>query len=166
MRASASFGPETCTIVGAVLQNSSRMLLLLSISLVVAACATSSDAILPPASASEPLTGGRRELPPAADFPSAYRKAHRGATRVAIPEVYELVNVAIALTATAEADSGLVHKESAYYQDVLRHFATMRNHPFVLALDREMKAESVRYFSLKMNAYAFEYDHRGRVTPS
>ena len=41
---------------------------------------------------------------PAAVFDAAYRAAHQGRIEVAVPEVYELVNVAIAMTPTGLAD--------------------------------------------------------------
>src|SRR5512143_952828 len=43
-------------------------------------------------------------VPPAAEFDAAYQAAHRGGIEVTIPEVYELVNIAIALTPTGRAD--------------------------------------------------------------
>lgn len=43
-------------------------------------------------------------VPPMAKFDEAYQAAHRGRIEVSVPEVYELVNIAIALTPTARAN--------------------------------------------------------------
>lgn len=103
---------------------------------------------------------------PAAVFDSAYRARHRGRTRIEIPEVYELVNVAIALTPTAIADRGLVAKDSRYHADMRQWFDAHGGHPVVAMLDSAMKQNSSMYFNLKMNGYAFEFDSKGRIVKS
>ena len=45
---------------------------------------------------------------PAADFDEKYRAARKGKTFIEIPEVYELVNVALAMTPTGITDKNLV----------------------------------------------------------
>lgn len=110
------------------------------------------------------ITGTKRV--PMAVFDEAYQKAHRGEFRVSVPEVYELVNVAIALTPTAQQDNGLVYKSSPYYQAVRSSFDAYRTHPFVLALDSAMKEFLWSYLTLKMNGYAFEFDDKGTIVRS
>ncbi len=105
-------------------------------------------------------------VPPMAVFDEAYQATHRGKVRLAIPEVYELVNIAIALTATAQQDLYLVVKDTPYYQEAMRHFAGVKDHPFVLALDQELRQNRSRYFPLKMNAYAFEFGDGDRIVRS
>lgn len=108
---------------------------------------------------------GKRFIP-AAVFDEKYREMHRGRTFVEIPEVYELVNIAIALTPTAIEDAGLIYKNSQYYSDVRASFDKHSGHPFVAALEKELKENRDRYFSLKMNGYAFEFDENGRIQRS
>ncbi len=103
-------------------------------------------------------------VPPMAVFDEAYQAAHRGKVRVEVPEVYELVNVAIALTPTAREQTWLVARGTPYEQDVLERFAGVSEHPFVLALDRELRRG--RYAPVKMNAYAFEFGEHDRVVRS
>lgn len=103
---------------------------------------------------------------PAAIFDKKYQQTFRGKTTIEIPEVYELVNVAIALTPTALADNGLVYKRSDYYKRMLAHFENFKGHEFVLALDNVLKQNQNRYFSLKMNGYSFEFDKSGRIVKS
>jgi hypothetical protein len=103
---------------------------------------------------------------PMAVFDAAYRKAHRDRITVEVPEVYELVNVAIAMTSTGLADSGLVYHDSDYYRAMRKWFDPFRSHPAIAALDSVLSRSSFRYFSLKMNGYAFEFDRDGRIVPS
>jgi hypothetical protein len=97
--------------------------------------------------------------PPAARFDEAYRRAYRGKTRVSIPEVYELVNIAIALSATAEKTPNLVFVDTPYHAEVQAHFAAFKQHPFVLAIDAALvKTPIWGYYAVKMNAHAFEME--------
>jgi hypothetical protein len=54
-----------------------------------------------------------------------------------VPEAYELVNSAIALTPTGISSSGLVYQRSGYYLLVRRLFDRHRGHPVIAALERE-----------------------------
>ena len=98
-------------------------------------------------------------LVPAAVFDAAYRAAHAGKISVEVPEVYELVNVALALTPAGLADRNLVYHDSAYYRAMVEWFEPWRGHPVVAALD-EALARGPGYSRLKMNGYAFEFDCR------
>src|SRR5690606_14069810 len=100
---------------------------------------------------------------PAAVFDKKYQDNFRGKTTVEVPEVYEMVNIVIALTPTAREDNGLVYKRSPYYSRVISHFDRYKDHPLVLALDERLKQNRNQYFSLKMNGYSFEFDSRGKV---
>jgi Domain of unknown function (DUF4932) len=98
-------------------------------------------------------------VPPAAVFDAAYQAAHRGKLRVSVPEVYELVNIAIALTPTVAAHPGLAVTKTPYFEDVERRFGPLRQHPFVRALDEELARNLLsRYSPLKMNANAFVFE--------
>ena len=103
--------------------------------------------------------------PPAAVFDEAYREAHRGRITATVPEVYEMVNVAIALTPyTRRDDNYLVAKRTPYYEEVMRHFSAVEQHPFVRWLDAEL--ERGNYSSTKMNGYAFVFDASGDIRRS
>lgn len=108
---------------------------------------------------------GRRFVP-AAVFTEDYIRETRGRIIPVIPEVYELVNVAIALTEVAREDRWLVYKSSDYYSRVMDRFADFVDHPFVLALNGELTRSRNRYASLKMNGYAFRYDDDGEIQRS
>jgi hypothetical protein len=100
---------------------------------------------------------------PAAVFDEKYKAARKGKTFIDIPEVYELVNVAIAMTPTGINDKNLVYQNSDYYKAVRAWFDRYQNHPLLAALDAELKKQ--QYFNLKMNAYAFEFDKKGKIVP-
>ena len=106
------------------------------------------------------------DLAPPAVFDAAYRAAHKGRIVVEVPEVYELVNVAIAMTPTAMASKNLVYRDSGYYRRLRVWFDTHRAHPVIARLDAELASQPHAYFTLKMNAYAFEFDTGGRIVPS
>ena len=108
---------------------------------------------------------GTRFIPPAA-FDEAYRAAHRGKVEVEIPEVYELVNVAIALTPTGIASKNLVFQNSEYYARLRARFDPYRDQPLIAALDAELARDEGRYFPLKMNAYSFEFDSASKIVQS
>jgi Domain of unknown function (DUF4932) len=108
---------------------------------------------------------GKRFVP-AARFDGKYQAANRGKTSVEIPEVYELVNVALAMTATGISDENMIYKQSDYYKTVRLRFDKYRNHPLLAALDAELQKNSGSYFYLKMDGYAFEFNKTGKIVQS
>lgn len=113
-----------------------------------------------------PVPAQQPALEPAAVFNNEYRKQHLGKTYVEVPEVYELVNIAIALTRTATADRGLVYQQGPYYSSMRKWFAPHANHRAVALLDSALRVNRNSYFTLKMNGYAFVFDERGRIVRS
>jgi hypothetical protein len=103
---------------------------------------------------------------PAAVFDQKYQSAYRGRMLVEIPEVYELVNIAIAMTPIGIEDRNLVYKDSDYYKRVREWFDKHKEHPLLASLEAELRQDVGRYFSLKMNGYAFEFDSRGKIVQS
>ena len=105
---------------------------------------------------------GIRFIEPAR-FRKKYIRTHTGRTFTEIPEVYELLNIAFALTPTYKREQCPVSKGTDYYEAVMQHFDRYSNHPTVVLLD-SLLARNL-YFPLKMDAYAFEMDRRGRELP-
>lgn len=90
--------------------------------------------------------------------PSTFSDRHvaegRGRIVVETPEVYELLNVALALTDAAAARN-LIDSRGHHYQLVLDRFAAHRSHPFIGALERSLD----RFPSHRgLFAYRFEGD--------
>ncbi|HZN07320.1 MAG TPA: DUF4932 domain-containing protein [Pyrinomonadaceae bacterium] len=103
---------------------------------------------------------------PAAVFDQKYQAANRGKMLVEVPEVYELVNVAIAMTPIGIEDRSLVYKDSDYYKRMREWFDKYKDHPLLAAFEADLRQDLGRYFTLKMNGYAFEFDSRGRIVQS
>ena len=110
------------------------------------------------------VTGVR--VPPAAVFDEAYRSAHGGKLWVEVPEAYELVNVAIALTSTGMEKGNLVYHDSEYYAAMRKWFDPYRGHPIVAEFDSVLRHSIYLYANLKMNGYAFEFDRGSRLVRS
>ena len=108
---------------------------------------------------------GKRFVP-AAVFDSKYRTEHKGKMVVLIPEVYELVNIAIAITATGIENKNLVYQNSEYYARMRQWFDKHKDHPLLAELDAALKKNPGVYSTMKMNGYAFEFDNKGRIIQS
>ncbi|MDQ1085493.1 DUF4932 domain-containing protein [Siphonobacter sp. SORGH_AS_1065] len=107
-----------------------------------------------------------KTVTPAVNFTREYIKSHQGKTFVEIPAVYELVNIVIALTATAKNKKELVIKDTDYYQQVINWFSPYDQEPIVKKVDSILARSYLEYFSVKMNAYAFKFDSKGKIVPN
>ncbi len=94
---------------------------------------------------------------PAANFSEAYKKKYDGKVVVEIPEVYELLNILIAITPIATPDSDLVEHETAYYSEVRKWFDPFVKEEAVQLCNEAMNTSFWMYFRLKMDAYSFEF---------
>jgi hypothetical protein len=103
---------------------------------------------------------------PAAVFDEAYQAQNRGKILVEIPEVYELVNIAIAMTSFGKQNRNFVYHDSPYYSRALERFDAHAGHPFVVSLDSLLTDNSGRYARLKMNGYSFVFDEDDRIVQS
>ncbi len=108
---------------------------------------------------------GIKEIPNAR-FSNQYIKTHRGKTFVEIPPVYELVNIAFALTKYGKEDKGLVVRNTSYYKELLDWFDKYSNEPAINELNKVLTKSGDSYFPLKMDAYAFELSKNDRITQS
>lgn len=99
----------------------------------------------------------------AANFNEEYQKATRGKIIVRIPDVYEMVNIAIAISKYGKEQKYKVYKKSDYYQEVLNWFDEHSNHPFIQKLDSVFQVNGNYYASYKMNGYAFYFDENGII---
>ena len=101
---------------------------------------------------------------PRAHFPDNYKASQSGKTFVEIPPVYELINVAFAITETGKKDNGLIMKSTSYYADVMKWFEQYSNEQVISALNNAM-VDINNSHGLKMDAYAFDMDN-GTIKPS
>lgn len=95
-----------------------------------------------------------------ATFSDRYTKNYLHQTVVEVPEVYELVNIILALTSKGIADSDLVIHSSSYYQEMRKWFDAYRNEIIVRDLDSALQNSFWSYFNLKMDAYSFEFQNQ------
>ncbi|MFC0632302.1 DUF4932 domain-containing protein [Brevundimonas balnearis] len=103
---------------------------------------------------------------PAAVFDDAYQAAHRGRTVIEVPEVYELVNIAISLAPAAADDEDLIYQASDYRRAVREHFSAHADHPLIARIDAALRENPENYFLIKMNGYAFVFDEAGAIVQS
>jgi len=75
---------------------------------------------------------------------------------VAIPEVYELVNIAIALTPFGETHPYYIDSESPYYAEIQERFGPYKSHPFIAAI-QEFHGDVDEFNFLKMRAVASRF---------
>lgn len=101
---------------------------------------------------------------PRAQFSNDYKSTHSGKTFVEIPPMYELVNIAFALTETGKKDNGLIMKSTPYYADVMKRFEPYSNEPVITALNKEI-TDLNNSHGYKMDAYAFDLEN-GKIQPS
>lgn len=82
---------------------------------------------------------------------------------VEYPEVYELANIALALTEYGMTDKWQVRKDIEYYDEMRSYFGDYMEHPLLDSINfsREKWQE---YLSYRTDSYAFELDENYRLT--
>jgi hypothetical protein len=69
------------------------------------------------------------------NYVAGYIQKNRGKVIVEIPEVFELANIAIAISDEGLSNPNRVNKKSDYYKRVLAHFMPYWNHPLIAESD-------------------------------
>lgn len=79
---------------------------------------------------------------------------------VAMPEVYELANIALALTDFTDKYRHTVFRRGDYYAEVMTHFAPYRTHPLIRKLNDELRGERMwqGYYGFRENAVSYVFD--------
>jgi len=90
-----------------------------------------------------------------------YKAQNRGHVNVAVPQVYELTNILVALTGNAK--SNWVEKDTEYYRRVQEYFKPYKNHPVIAKLESEL--EKGQYLNIRENSAAYVFDGQ-RIVPS
>lgn len=78
--------------------------------------------------------------------------------RIVVPEVYELANVIVAMTAYGQSSLTLVRRSGEYYQRVGTVFAPFRTHPSMESLQLGNDDPLRRYYELRDNSFAYLFD--------
>ena len=91
-----------------------------------------------------------------ATFSDKYKTDNNGKNTIEIPEVYELINIIIALTEYGK--TGVINKETEYYKKVIDHFTPYNHDAAVSIVDSMLKtAPAFYYYHLKLDSYAFVF---------
>jgi hypothetical protein len=81
---------------------------------------------------------------------------------VELPETYELSNIILALTKYGVSDKWEVQKNTKYYQDVLRYFEPVKNHPLLDSANYS-REKWEDYLSFRTDAFAFSFGVDGKL---
>ena len=103
---------------------------------------------------------------PAANFTEAYKAKYNNTISVEIPEVYELVNIVIALTDTGMKSPNLVDRNNKYHPQMLEWFNKYKDERVVKTFDSILRVNISNYHILKMDAYSFEFSKQGAILQS
>jgi hypothetical protein len=104
-----------------------------------------------------------RPLP--AHYDTDYMKTHKDTVQIEIPEVYELANIAIAITDYGLENPNAVRKKGEYYERVKNHFLSHRSHPLISKIEFSGKQLFSRYYGFRENSARYRFD-RDRIVLS
>lgn len=96
-------------------------------------------------------------------FDKSFQQKKQGKTNIEVPEVYELMNVLIAISPSGMADKNLIYTISEYYNQVLKHFSRFKNEKAVRIVDSLLRKDN--YFNLKMDSYSFLFNKGNTIIP-
>lgn len=82
--------------------------------------------------------------------------------KIDIPETYELSNIILALTKYGISDEWEVQKKTGYYQEVLKYFEPVKNHPLLDSVNYS-REKWEDYLSFRTDAVAFSFDTSGKL---
>ena len=93
-------------------------------------------------------------------FTDSFKEQNKGKSKIEIPEVQELVHIAIAITHTGLDDSNMVNHTTGYYQEVLDHFKPFKNESLIKELDKNLPS---KYAHVKMDACGYYFDSTNHI---
>ena len=82
--------------------------------------------------------------------------------QIEIPETYELSNIILALTDYGMQDEWEVQKKTDYYQEVLRYFEPVKNHPLLDSVNYS-REKWEDYLSFRTDAVVFSFGYDGKL---
>lgn len=101
-----------------------------------------------------------RNLVREAFYDDEYVSRNKGTVLVEIPETFELANIALAVTDYGLNDANSVFKKNRYYEKVVKHFKSFKNHPLISAIELDGKFIFSDYYGFRENSicYSFQGD--------
>jgi hypothetical protein len=94
--------------------------------------------------------------------------AMSGKQSVEVAEVYELVNILIALTDYGKNNTELIDTTTDYYKRVVQHFGKYKNDPLVQKIAKKIPKKlfgqsNINSFSLRLTSTNYEIDKNGKI---
>lgn len=106
-------------------------------------------------------------VPKNVNFSEKYIHEHQEKISIEIPEVYELANILVAVSNIGQQDRNLVDKSTPYYKEVLKHFLSYSNLPFIDTINHNIVGTDTKsywyYYSLIMNSCGYMFDNSGHI---
>lgn len=100
-------------------------------------------------------------------------QAFKNTARVEVPEVYELMHIALAVSelAGSKEDTQFIRKDTSYYQEVIAHFDSYSKHPFIVELEHSLrkaraKEDIVPFAILRYQALTYGLNEGGELVPN
>ncbi|MDR6966833.1 hypothetical protein J2X31_000831 [Flavobacterium arsenatis] len=82
--------------------------------------------------------------------------------KIEITEGYELSNIILALTQYGKADKWDVQKVPPYYDEVLKYFEPLKNHPLLDSVNYS-RPKWEKFLGFRTDMYAFSFDQKGKL---
>jgi hypothetical protein len=95
------------------------------------------------------------QLPPAATSDTASTRVE-----VAVPEVYELANIALALSDFTQTYRHTVFRKGPYYAEVMAHFGPYRSHRLIQRMNGDIRGQAGwrGFYSFRENAVSYRFE--------
>lgn len=82
--------------------------------------------------------------------------------KIEISESYELSNIILALTQYGRTDKWDVQKISPYYDEILKYFEPVKNHPLLDSVNYS-RPKWEKFLGFRTDMYAFSFDQNGKL---
>jgi hypothetical protein len=93
-----------------------------------------------------------------ANFDADYIAVHKDGVFIEVPEVSELAFVIVALTDYSDHNKWHIYKESAYYNDVIKHFGKYKDEAIVRKFDAAINRYEDFVLAFEIETYSYEFD--------
>ena len=97
---------------------------------------------------------------PKANYSNKFQSKKKGKIDFSVPELYELVNVIVALTNKGIEDKERVNKNTEYYKSMLDNFSSYRNHDIVEKFNKFINQKHDYFLRTNGITYNLEYDNK------
>jgi len=102
---------------------------------------------------------------PEIGFDEAYIQKYQDKVAYEVPEIYELANIAIALTEVGQKSPHRIFKDTEYYDRVMDHFLPYADHPLLEEINYP-DSQIMDYFSFRENSLAYTFDGQDLIPGS